>query len=184
MPTRDEITTALASQRERIEAWFHALSDAQMTQPATASEVEGGQMWTPKDHLAHVLGVERYFHGVIKRAADGAEDATGFYTQTGTDDRAAWRNLANQSNERLAEKYRDTPAEALFARLGETRQATLALLGALDDEQLAQSVPHSHFGDGTIGGLFMTIAQHGGQHLAWLNDALGNAGATHDTESK
>lgn len=180
MPTRDEITEALATQRERIETWFHALSDAQMTQPVTASEAAGGEMWTPKDHLAHVLGAERYFQGVVKRAVAGAEDAVGFYTQTGTDDHAAWRNVINQSNERLADKYRNESADALFARLGETRQSTLTLLGSLDDERLDQSVPHSPFGDGTIGGLFLTIAQHGGQHLAWLGAAM----AARDTESK
>jgi hypothetical protein len=172
MPTRDEITAALAAQRERIESWFRALTDAEILRPVTASEVEGGEMWTPKDHLAHVIGTERFFQGAIRRALGGAEDALGFYTQTGSDDAQARRNLINQANDRSHTKYRDESAEALFRRLGETRQATLALLDGADDTQLAQFVAHSPFGDGTLSGLFMTIAQHGGQHLGWLDTAI------------
>ncbi len=171
MPTRDEITAALAAQRERIGAWYRALPEDELARPLTASEAEGGAMWSPKDHLAHILGVERFFQGAIKRAIGGAEDAVGFFTQTGTDERHAHRNLINQANERSAEKYRGVPVADLFARLDETRQATLAQLGALDDTQLAQSVAHSPFDDGTIGGLFLTIAQHARQHLGWLDRA-------------
>lgn len=172
MPTRNEITNALAAQQERLNAWFHALSHDEMLRPVTASEVENATMWTPKDHLVHVLGAERYLQGAIKRAMDGAEDAIGFFTQTGTDDHAAHRNVINQANERSASKYRAEPVEAIFARMDETRQATLALLKATDDAQLAQSVAHSPFGDGTLGALFLTVAQHGGQHIAWLDAAL------------
>ncbi len=177
MTSRDEITAALSAQRERVETWFHALSDAEMLRPATASEIAGGEMWTSKDHLAHVLGVERYFQGAIKRALSNAEDALGFFTQTGSADHAAHRNLINQSNERSLTRYREETAAALFARLGETRQATLALLETIDDARLAQSIAHSPFGDGTISALFMGIAQHGLQHVTWLNDAHAGHGA-------
>ncbi len=172
MPTRDEITTALAEQRGRVERWFHALGPDEMTRPVTASEVEGGEMWTPKDHLAHILGTERFFQGAIKRALGGAEDPLGFFTQVGSDDAAARRNLINRANQQAHAKYHDEPAEALFSRLGETRQTTLALLDGIDDAQLAQFIPHSPFGDSTLGALFMTIAQHAGMHLGWLDSAL------------
>jgi hypothetical protein len=177
MPTRDEITVALAAQRERIERWFRALSEADLLRPVTASEIEGGAMWTPKDHWAHLVGTERFFQGAIKRALGGAEDPVGFYTQTGSDDAQARRNLINQANERSANKYRDESAEALIGRLGETRQATLALLGGLDDAQLAQHLAHSPFGDGTLSALFMTIAQHSGQHMEWLKAATAGGDA-------
>jgi hypothetical protein len=180
MSTRDEIITTLAAQRERVERWFRALSADEMARPLTASETEGGAMWAPKDHLAHLVGTERFFQGAIKRAIGGAEDALGFYTQTGSDEAQARRNLINRANEQAANKYRAEAAEALFARLGETRQATLALLASLDDSQLAQFVAHSPFGDGTLSALFMTIAQHAGQHLHWLDEAT----AAHEPQSR
>lgn len=176
MPTRDEITTALAAQREHIEAWFRALPQADLERPLTPSEAESGAasgaMWRAKDHLAHIIGVERYFQGAVKRALSGAEDATGFYTQTGSDSREAARAFINESNERNIQKYQHESLEALLARLDESRQGTLALLAQTSDEQLAQRVAHSPFGDGTVGALFKTIADHQGQHLAWLTSAL------------
>lgn len=180
MPTRDEITTALAARREQVERWFRALSADEMLRPVTASETEGGAMWTPKDHLAHLVGTERFFQGAIKRAIGGAEDPLGFYTQTGSDEAQATRNLINRANEQAANKYRAEAAETFFARLGETRQATLALLASLDDAQLAQFIAHSPFGDGTLSALFLTIAEHAGMHLGWLDEAI----AAHERPSR
>lgn len=171
MPTRDEISVALATQRKAIEGWFGALSDEEMRRPVTASEVEGGEMWAPKDHLAHVLGSERFFQGAIRRALGGADDPLGFYTHLGSDDRIALRAMLNQANEQSAQKYRQESAESIMGRLDETRRATLALLDTFDDARLAQAIPHSPFGDGTYGDLFMTIAHHGKMHIKWLDDA-------------
>jgi uncharacterized damage-inducible protein DinB len=178
MPTRDEIITALAAQRQRVEDWFRALSDAAMEREVTESEIPGAAMWTPKDHLAHMLGVERFFQGAIKRALDGADDPLGFFTQTGSDDPEAHSDLINQANERGASKYRAEPAASLLARFAEARQTTLALLDSLDDARLEQPVAHSPFGaDTTIGSLFKIIATHGVMHIRWLNTAIAGRGA-------
>lgn len=171
MPTRDEITTALATQRAQLEHWFQALPDEEMQRPLTKSEVEGGAMWTPKDHLAHVVGTERWFQGVIRRALEGAADPLGFYTVTGKDGDAARLSVANPSNEQARAKYTDQTAEAILGRIDGTRQTTLDLLAGVDDAQLTQPVPHSSFGDGTLGALFMTVALHSRQHLGWLDQA-------------
>lgn len=177
MPTREEIIAALAAQRERIDHWFHALPEAELLHPLTPSEAAEGEMWTPKDHLAHVLAAERFLQGAIKRAMSGAEDPVGFYTQAGSDDPDAQRAVVNQMNERGASHYRDEPAAALFSRMGEIREATLALLATVDDAQLAQPVAHSPFGDGTIGALFLQIAQHAGQHIRWVDAAFAERAA-------
>ncbi|HEX8728482.1 MAG TPA: DinB family protein [Ktedonobacterales bacterium] len=171
MPTRDQITTALANQRERVERWFHALSDDEMLRPLTKSEIEGGAMWTPKDHLAHIVGTERWFQGVIRRALEGATDPLGFFTVTGKDGDEARLSVANPSNEQARAKYSDQSAETILSRIEGTRQATLDLLAGVSDAQLTQPVPHSSFGDGTLGALFMTIALHSRQHLGWLDAA-------------
>ncbi|HEX5570612.1 MAG TPA: DinB family protein, partial [Ktedonobacterales bacterium] len=50
------------------------------------------------------------------------------------------------------------------------RFSQVALAG-VSDAQLAQPVPHSPFGDHSLGALFLTIAQHAAQHLGWLDAA-------------
>ncbi|MDE3230906.1 MAG: DinB family protein [Chloroflexota bacterium] len=174
MSTQEEIVAALADQRRHIEGWFAALPAGEERRPLTASEVADGGMWSPKDHLAHVLGVERFFQGAIKRMLGGAEDPLGFFTATSSDDPAAHFALINQANERSANKYRDETVAGLLGRFDETRQATLALLATLDESQLAQTVPHSpyDYDDTTLGGLFRLIASHGHQHLGWLDSAI------------
>ncbi|HEX8732354.1 MAG TPA: DinB family protein [Ktedonobacterales bacterium] len=175
MSTHEEherITAALADQRRHVEGWFAALPAGEESRPLTASEVASGGMWSPKDHLAHVLGVERFFQGAIKRMLGGAEDPLGFFTATGSDDPADHFAMINQANERSANKYRDETVAGLLGRFDEMRQATLALLATLDEAQLAQTVPHSPYDDTSLGGLFRLIASHGHQHLSWLDSAI------------
>jgi hypothetical protein len=171
-PTREELIAALTMQRERLERWFAARTPEELDRPVTPSEVEGGEMWRAKDHLAHALGVERYLQGVVKRTLAGVEDPAGFYTQVGSLEREAVMRAINQANERAFAKYRDEPAAALLAKLGETRGETLALLASLSDERLDQVSPHSPFGRGRIRDLFRQMARHDGQHVDWLTEAL------------
>lgn len=171
-PTREQLLAALTEQRDRLNAWFAARTPEEMERPVTPSEVEGGEMWRLKDHLAHALGVERYLQGVVKRTLAGAEDPAGFYTSIGSLDREALMRAINLANERSYAKYRDEPVDTLLARLAETRQATLALLSELSDEQLAQESPHSPFGRGTVRDLFRQMARHDGQHVDWVTEAF------------
>src|SRR5579859_4980939 len=164
-PTREELIATLTEQRERLERWIAARTPEEIERPVTPSEVEGGEMWRVKDHLAHAVGVERYLQGVVKRTLAGAGDPAGFYTQVGSLEREAVMRAINQANERSYAKYRDEPLASLLAKLGETRQATLALLASLSDEQLAAVSPHSPFGRGTVRDLFRQMAKHDGQHV-------------------
>ncbi len=174
-PTREELIAALTEQRERLERWFAARTPEDLERPLTPSEVEGGEMWRAKDHLAHALGVERYFQGVVKRTLAGEEDPAGFYTRVGSLDRDAVARMVNQSNERAIAKYHDEPAATLLEKLGETRRETLALLASLSDERLDLVSPHSPYGQGRVRDLFRQIARHDGQHVDWLTAALEEA---------
>ncbi|HEU0027793.1 MAG TPA: DinB family protein [Ktedonobacterales bacterium] len=171
-PTREALLAALTEQRGRLERWIAARTPEEMERPVTPSEIPGGAMWRVKDHLAHALGVERYLQGAVKRTLAGADDPAGFYTEAGSLTHEAVARVANASNERALAKYRDEPVAALLVRLGETRQATLALLASLSDEQLDQESPHSPFPPGTVRGLFKQMARHDGQHVDWLTEAL------------
>ena len=171
-PTREELIATLTEQRERLERWIAARTPEEIERPVTPSEVEGGEMWRVKDHLAHAVGVERYLQGVVKRTLAGAEDPAGFYTQVGSLEREAVMRAINQANERSYAKYRDESLASLLTKLGETRQATLALLASLSDEQLAEVSPHSPFGRGTVRDLFRQMARHDRQHVDWLTEAM------------
>ena len=124
-------------QRARLERWFATRTPEELERPVTPSEVEGGEMWRAKDHLAHAVGVERYLQGVVKRTLAGVDDPAGFYTQVGSLEREGVMRAINQANERSYAKYRDESLASLLTKLGETRQATLALLASLSEEQLA-----------------------------------------------
>jgi hypothetical protein len=171
-PTRQELIAALAAQRERLERWFVARTPEELERPLTPSEVEGGETWRARDHLAHAVGVERYLQGVIKRTLAGAEDPAGFYTQIGSLESEPLQRVINQANQRSFAKYRDEPVAPLLAKLAENRRETLALLESLSDEQLDQASPHSPFGLGTVRDLFWQMARHDGQHVDWLTEAL------------
>jgi hypothetical protein len=169
--TREELIAALTEQRERLKRWLAAQTPEELERPLTPSEVAGGEMWRAKDHLAHALGVERYLQGVVKRTLAGAEDPAGFFSRLGSLEREPVMAAINQSNEAAYAKYKDEPVASLLERLTETRQATLALLGGLSDEQLDQVSPHSPFGRGTVRDLFRQIARHDGQHVDWMTEA-------------
>lgn len=173
--TRDELIAALTEQRARLEAWFVARTPEELERPLTASEVEGGEMWAARDHLAHALGVERYLMGVVKRTLAGAEDPAGIFTRAGSLEREPVMSVINASNQAAYAKYHEEPVESLLAKMRETRPATLELLASLTDEQLDQASPHSPFGRGTVRDLFRQLARHDREHLGWLTEALGQA---------
>lgn len=170
--TRQELLEALSAQYERLTQWFAARSPEELERPLTPSEIEGGEMWRAKDHLAHVLGTERYLRGVAQRTLAGAEDPAGFFSRLGSIEREPLMRAINEANERAHAKYHEEVVDALLTRLGETRQETLALLESLSDEQLDQESPHSPFGHGTVRDLFRQIARHQRQHADWLGAAL------------
>lgn len=173
--TRDELIAKLTEQRARLEAWFAARTPEELERPLTANEVEGGPMWAARDHLAHVVGAERYLMGVVKRTVAGGDDPAGVFTQSGSMEREPIMRVINEWNQAGYAKYHDAPVETLLAKLREQRPATLALLASLTDEQLDQASPHSPFLRGTVRDLFRQVAHHDGQHVDWLTQASGLA---------
>ncbi len=176
VPSRAELIATLTEQRNRMTRWVAAQTSEELEQPLTPSEVEGSGMWRTEEHLAHAVGVETYFQAAVQRTLAGEEDATGFATRVGALERASLietiNETINEASERTFATYREVPLERLVERLKETQQATLELLESLSDEQLAQVAPHSPFGQGTVGELFLEMARQEGQHVDWLTEAL------------
>ncbi len=173
-PSRAELIAELTEQRQRMTRWVATQTSEELERPLTPGEVEGGGMWQAKEHLAYAVGVETYFQTAVQRTLAGEEDPTGFATRVGALDRADLIEEINkeitEASERTFATYRQESLEKLLERLGETRQATLALLESLSDEQLDQVAPHSPFGQGTVRELFLEMARHEGRHVDRLTE--------------
>ncbi len=176
VPSHVELIAALTEQRNRMARWVAAERSEELARPLTPSEVEGSRMWQAKEHLAHAVGVETYLQSAVQRTLAGEEDATGFATRVGALERVSLmetiNEAINEASERTFATYREVPLERLVERLKETQQATLELLESLSDAQLARVAPHSPFGQGTVGELFLEMARQEGQHVDWLTEAL------------
>lgn len=179
VPSREALIAELTEKRERLERWVAARTPEELEKPVTPSEVEGGGMWRPKEHLAHAVGVETYLREAAQRTVAGVKDPTEFYTQVASMDRESARQAIKKAlkevSERALAEYREAPIEGIMERLGETRQATLALLESLSDEQLNQVSPHALFGQGTVREMFQEMARHDERHVDWLTEALAQA---------
>jgi len=171
MPDHTEILNALRVSQETLVARYSSFSQAELDQRCTQSETPGGDPWTPKDHLAHLVLIERAFQGMIRRTLLGKADPVGF-SQTGLKSRPEILAWIHQKNQAYADAHHADNLEAVLADLSAARQDTLALLEQLTDEQLALPVAGAPWADGTIGGLLITNAHHEGQHLSWVEQGL------------
>ena len=80
--------------------------------------------------------------------------------------------LVHEMNEKWVDEHKTKTLGELIA-LGQTvRSRTLALLGALTDQQLEEKIPGAPWGDSSVGGVMAINADHGRQHYAWVSEAL------------
>jgi hypothetical protein len=170
MPDRAAIVATLDSQRRELEARYRGFGAEVVSLPCTDSEDPGGERWTPKDHLAHLLRVERAFLAMSERTVAGdAAPLGGLITGKS---REAILARVHRDNEEHVLDHRDLSVDELLDRLTEARAATLAFIGQLTDEQLALPIPGAPWGDGTIGGVLQANAGHERQHLDWVDAGL------------
>lgn len=171
MPTRAEILHALTSEHEKFLDHYQTLTPAALEQPCTPSEVPGSALWTPKDHLAHLVMIERTFQRIVRHALRGDADPVGF-SRSGAKDRAGVYAWINQNNQKYIDTHHTDSLETILSDFMAVRQDTLALLEQLTDEQLATPLPNAPWSDGTIGGILITNAHHEHQHQQWVDEGL------------
>lgn len=166
---RATIVSTLETQRAELERRIRDLEPDVVSTPCTASEDPDGDDWSPKDHLAHLLRIERAFLEMSRLtiAGDPAPIKIGGATR---EERLA---QIHRDNENQVAQLKDADVERLLAELREARRETLAFIDGLSDEQLATPIPGAPWGDGTIGGVLMANAGHERQHLAWVDEGLG-----------
>jgi hypothetical protein len=170
VPTRTAIAGKLAKERAALLDHYRGLSDAQLTDPCTESEHEGGRPWAAKDHLAHIANIERTFQGIIERTLTGARSPIEIGGKGASRDELI--AAVHRMNEAHVDANRSTALDALLADIAAARTDTLALLDRVSDDDLARPVPGAPWADGTIGGVLITLGYHDQQHMTWVAEGL------------
>jgi hypothetical protein len=169
---RTEIEIKLNRDRAWLLETVAALSEGDVTRPATQSAHDAAAFWSAKDHLAHLAGIEESFVQMIRRHLDGDSNPVAVVTNPdGT--RKPMEDImrvVNEMNERWVAKHREKPLAEIVALGQQARAQTLALLGELTDAQLLEKLPGAPWSDGTIGGVLSVNADHGRMHWKSVKD--------------
>jgi hypothetical protein len=163
---RTEIEIKLNRDRAWLLETVAALPEGTVTQPATQSAHDPTSMWSAKDHLAHLAAIEENFVRMIRNYLGGETNPVAVVgnadgTRKPMDDII---RIVNEMNESWVIKLRPKPIAEIIAFGQQARAQTIALLGELSDEQLAQKLPGAPWSDGTIGGVLSVNADHGRMH--------------------
>jgi hypothetical protein len=80
--------------------------------------------------------------------------------------------LVHELNETWVNEHKNLSFGDIVALGQKVRSETLAILGSLTDERLAEKIPGAPWGDATVGGVIAINGDHGRQHYGWVSDAL------------
>lgn len=167
---------AIEVKLNRDRAWlletFAALPEADLLRGATPSEHDPSTMWSAKDHLAHLAGIERNFNAMIRRHVAGDANPVGLRTNADGTPRTMEQVMSavHEMTEAWTLEHRDKTLSDVIALGQRVRADTLALLSELTDAQLAEKLPGAPWADGTIGGVLAVNADHGRMHWRWVKD--------------
>jgi hypothetical protein len=175
--------TELEIKLNRDRAWLletaAALPEGDLTKPATKSENDKAKMWSAKDHLTHLIGIERAFNMMIRRHLDGDANPVALRTDDEGKERTMEQIMAgvHRMNEQFVDEHRAKTLAEIVALGQQQRAETLELIGALSDEQLLEKLPGAPWADGTIGGVLGANADHGRQHWKWVKEGWNGSSA-------
>ena len=175
---RTEIEIKLNRDRAWLLDTFAHLSEPDLTRGATKSEHDASLMWSAKDHLAHLAGIERNFVRMIRRHLAGDPNPVALRTNADGSERSMEQIMAtvHKMTEDWVVEHHDTSLSDVVALGQAARAETLALMGELTDEQLAEKLPGAPWSDGTVGGVLSVNADHGRMHWHWASEGLGLGG--------
>jgi DinB family protein len=176
---RTEIEIKLNRDRAWLLETVAALPEDDVTKPATKSEGDASKTWSAKDHLAHLVGIERWFNAMIRRHLDGDANPVGLQKDAQGVDRSMDQIMAgvHRMNEQWVQEHREKPLSEVVALGQQMRAETLDLLANLGDDQLLEKLPGAPWADGTVGGVLAANADHGRMHWKWVKEGWGRSGS-------
>lgn len=164
LPLRDKLRTEGAAVHARLAALTHEQWAAPLSDAADA--------WHAQDLLAHLVSAERGHQRLIAEVAQGGTGSpVGF-------------DVDSYNAEHVAALRERAPAE-LLAELLAVREATLALVASLSDEDLARRGRHPALGDdATLADFIRVITVHARMHLRELARSQTQPGTPAQTSQK
>lgn len=184
MLNRIEIEAKLHRDRAWLLETYAMLPSADLERGVTQSEHEAARgrasLWTPKDHLAHLAGIEFNFVRMIRRRLAGEGNPVGLREGPDGVPRTTEQIMASvhEMTEAWAEEHRGKTLSEVVALGQKARAETLALLAELTDAQVGEQLPGAPWADGTIGGVLATNADHGRMHWHWVKQGMAEVGMT------
>jgi len=174
---RSEIEVKLSRHRASLLEALTALPDDVINRGITSSLHNSSLQWSPKDHLAHLAGIEKLFNAIIRRHLAG--DPSPIQLPKDSDGNLLPREQimpkVHEMNDGWVEQHRDKSFSEIVALSQRVRSDTLALLSSLTDEQLLEKIPGAPWADGTIGGVISVNADHSRLHHDQVSKALAAA---------
>jgi DinB family protein len=171
---RTELEIKLNQDRAWLLETFAAMAEEDLNRSITTSRHNPESQWSAKDHLAHLIGTEVAFNGIIRRHLEGNPNPIGiFVKEDGT--RLAQEEvmaIVHEKNEEWVSNHHDKDFSELVALGQKVRSETLAILASLADEQLNEKIPGAPWGDGRIGTIIAINGDHARRHYSQVKEAL------------
>lgn len=167
-PNRDRKT--LNEDRAWLINTYSQLSEAELTEPVTPSEHNSSKTWNAKDHLVHLILIERNWNDIIRRHVAGEKGTAGFITDSDGNRPPLEEVTAavHEWTESWADEHREDTLDEIVALGQQTRGETLQLLSELTQEQLDGTIPGAPWAGGGVGEILAANAGHGRMHWAWV----------------
>ena len=171
---RIEIEKTLNEDRAWLIDTYADLSEAELTDPVTPSEHDDAKTWNSKDHLVHLILIERNWNVMIRRHIAGEKDTVDFRRSDSGKERTREEAMASvhEWTEAWADKHRNDSLDEIVALGQHTRSETLQLLSELTQEQLEDTIPGAPWAEGKVGGIIAANAGHGRMHWQWVKEAV------------
>jgi DinB family protein len=171
---RAEIEIKLNRERAAMLEAYLALPESDVSRGVTPSQHDSSVLWSAKDHLVHLAGVENHFGGMIRRHLEGDPSPVPLPKDKAGNLRPREEIMAyvHAMNDKWIAEHRGKSFDQVVALAQKVRSETLALLASLTDEQLQEKVSGAPWGDGTVGGILAIIAGHGQMHYNQVEKAL------------
>ena len=171
---RTEIEIKLNRDRAWLLDTFAALSEDDLTRGITKSRHAPEALWSAKDHLSHLIGIEVAFNRIIKRHVEGHPNPIAIGTAPDGTRRSQEEimTLVHEMNEHWVNEHKNKSFGEIIALGQNVRSETLALLASLSDEQLTEKILGAPWGDATVGGIMAINGDHARQHYGWVSEGL------------